>query len=167
MTQAQLATSASIPRSTVSHMESGAGNPSLGNLARVAAALQVNIESLLAMPPNSLRHVPARQVQTQERSGGKCRVYDLLPAPLVGFTLQRIDMKPGALLRRRPEADGSHCYCHLISGTLTINASGEMVNLSAGDVLAFRADQPHQFRTTGGVSASLVLAALPAPVALA
>ncbi len=167
MTQAQLAQSAGIPRSTVTHMESGAGNPSLNNLARVAAALQVGIEALLAMPPNALRHVPAERLASRERSGGKATVVDLLPEPLVGFALERIELRPAANLRRRAGSPGSQCCCHVVQGEVICTASGEMVTLSAGDVLTFRADQPHGLRVSGGGRALVLCVTLPAPVAAA
>ena len=168
LTQAQLAQSAGIPRSTVTHMESGAGNPSLNNLARVAAALQVGIEALLAMPPNALRHVPAERLSSRARAGGKATVIDLLPEPLVGFTLERIELKPAAQLRRRAGSPGAQCCCHVVRGEVICTASGEMVTLAAGDVLVFRADQPHGFRVSGGGREALILCStLPAPVAAA
>lgn len=167
LTQAQLADSAGIPRSTVTHMESGAGNPSLSNLARVAAALQVGIEALLAMPPNNLLHLPAARLTTRERAGGKASITDLLPEPLVGFSLERLTIKRAASLRRRSGSAGAQIYCHLLQGEVVVSASGEMVSLAAGDVLTFRADQPHSFRASGASTALLICATLPAPVASA
>jgi DNA-binding XRE family transcriptional regulator len=48
LTQDALAKAAAVPRSTVATLESGAGNPSLAVLVKVAAALGVPIDELLA-----------------------------------------------------------------------------------------------------------------------
>ena len=63
--QQQLADRAGIPRSTVASMESGYGNPSLGNLARVSAALGAGIEELLARHSTAISLVPSARVPVQ------------------------------------------------------------------------------------------------------
>ncbi len=50
LSQGALASLSGLPRSTVSHVESGSGNPSLRSLIKVANALHVSIEELLARP---------------------------------------------------------------------------------------------------------------------
>src|SRR3954451_17800436 len=58
LTQAQMAKLAGLPRATWANLESGAGNPTLSVLQRVAAALQVSLEELVSRPRASARHVP-------------------------------------------------------------------------------------------------------------
>src|SRR3954470_12116339 len=50
LTQDKLATASGIPRTTLSYIESGIGNPSLKILATLATALGVSIEELLSPP---------------------------------------------------------------------------------------------------------------------
>ncbi|MGZ3477009.1 MAG: helix-turn-helix domain-containing protein, partial [Polyangiales bacterium] len=50
LTQEQLAKVSGVPRPTWAHLESGAGNPTLAVLMRVAGALQVSIEELISPP---------------------------------------------------------------------------------------------------------------------
>ena len=50
LTQQQLALLSDIPRPTLASLESGAANPTLSVLTRVAAALQVSIEELIGTP---------------------------------------------------------------------------------------------------------------------
>ena len=54
LSQQQIAKLAGVPRATWSHLESGAANPTLAVLTRVADALQVRLDELLArlsVPP--------------------------------------------------------------------------------------------------------------------
>lgn len=50
LAQGALAIAAGVPRSTIATLESGIGNPSLVVLVKVAAALGVPIDELLASP---------------------------------------------------------------------------------------------------------------------
>ena len=59
LTQDALATAASVPRSTIANLESGDGNPSLAVLVKVARALAVPIDELLAAPRAKVRRWPA------------------------------------------------------------------------------------------------------------
>ncbi len=59
LTQRQLAELSGIPRSTVTNIESGGGNPSLSNLVRLSAALGVGVEELLAAPRTDCLLIPA------------------------------------------------------------------------------------------------------------
>ena len=68
LTQEALARSAKVPRSTVASLESGAGNPSLVVLVKVAQALGVPIDELLASPRGLVRRWPAGEVATRSRA---------------------------------------------------------------------------------------------------
>src|SRR3954465_6575252 len=66
-TQAELARLARIPRATWAHLESGAGHPALGVVCRVADALQVPLEELVAEPRASAKHYPASTLVSKTR----------------------------------------------------------------------------------------------------
>ena len=60
MTQQQMARLSGLPRATWSNLESGSANPTLAVLHRVADALQVSLEELLAAPRTASRFHPRR-----------------------------------------------------------------------------------------------------------
>ena len=62
LTQDGLAKAAAVPRSTIANLESGDGNPSLAVLVKVAGALGVPIDELLASPRAMVRRWPAAEV---------------------------------------------------------------------------------------------------------
>ena len=62
LSQGALASLSGLPRSTVSHIESGSGNPSLRSLIKVANALHVSIEELLARIRLRLQDAPDRSI---------------------------------------------------------------------------------------------------------
>src|SRR5512139_3330534 len=55
LSQQQMAKAAGIPRATWTHLESGAANPTLAVLIKVANALQVRLDELLAAPRQPAR----------------------------------------------------------------------------------------------------------------
>ena len=50
LSQQQMAQIAGVPRPTWAHLESGAANPTMTVLVRVASALQVRVDELIAPP---------------------------------------------------------------------------------------------------------------------
>src|SRR4051812_25027124 len=102
LSQSQLARLAGVPRSTLTHMESGSGNPSLNNLVRLSAALQVGIEELLSRPRNECELREAATIPLQRRSQGKVLVFKLLPEKVRGLEVDRMELEPGASMAGHP-----------------------------------------------------------------
>jgi transcriptional regulator with XRE-family HTH domain len=146
-TQAELAKLAGLPRATWGNLESGAGNPTLQVLYRVAQALQVSLEELLAAPRASARHYPASQLTSKQR--GAVHVRKLLPDPLPGMEFDRMELPPGSRLVGIPHTAGTREYLACESGELTLIASGERYHLEPGDVVVFRGDQRHSYENPG------------------
>src|SRR5882757_10677251 len=87
LSQQQMAKAAGIPRATWTHLESGAANPTLAVLVKVAAALQVRLDELLAPPRQPARHLQASELPT--RTKGDVAIRKLLPEPLPGLDIER------------------------------------------------------------------------------
>jgi transcriptional regulator with XRE-family HTH domain len=149
LTQNALARIAGVPRSTVTHLESGAGNPSLHNLARVAGALQVTIEELLATPRASCKLVRAGDVPSVKRSQGVATVYKLLPDPIPGMEIDRMEFVVGGRMGGIPHVAGTKEYLAVVSGEITVHVAGQSYRVGEGDVLAFPGDQAHSYQNTG------------------
>lgn len=166
-TQAQLARLAGIPRATLAHLESGAGNPTLQVLVRVAAALQVTLEELVARPRAACRHYPAAQLPVRRK--GEVLIRSLLPDPLPGVSIERMELPPRARMAGVPHMAGTREYLTCEQGSLELIASGERFRLARGDVVVFRGDQPHSYHNPGSrdaVGYSVVLLATGADLGL-
>jgi XRE family transcriptional regulator, regulator of sulfur utilization len=146
-TQAELAKLARVPRATWAHLESGAGNPTLSVVCRVAEALQVSLEELLAQPRASARHFPSRELETKKR--GVVAVRKLLPDPLPGMEFDRLELPPGSRMSGIPHTPGTREYLACETGRLVLVASGESFTLERGDVVVFRGDQRHSYHNPG------------------
>jgi len=146
-TQAELAKLAGVPRATWGNLESGAANPTLQVLYGVANALSVSLEELRAAPRARARHYPVASLSSRQR--GAVTVRKLLPDPLPGLELDRMELPPGARLVGVPHTAGTREYLVCESGPLVLVASGERYQLEPGDVVVFRGDQRHSYENPG------------------
>lgn len=147
LSQQRAANTAQIPRPTWANLESGDANPTLGVLTRVAAALNVPVERLLAPPPaGALRY---SRDSLPSRTRGKALLRGLLPRPPVGLDIERLVLPSGASFSAGPHPSGYREYLTPESGELELSLAGESHRLQAGDVLVFRADQAHHYKNPG------------------
>lgn len=147
LSQRRAANTAQIPRPTWANLESGDANPTLSVLTRVASALNVPVERLLSPPPAGALRFAAESLPTRRR--GKVVVRSLLPRPPVGLDIERYVLPVGASVTAEPHPAGYREYLTSETGDLELIVAGETYRLLAGDVLVFRADQPHQYRNPG------------------
>lgn len=147
MTQSQMAKLASLPRATWANLESGTANPTLAVLDSVASAFQVTIEELVAPPRAEARHYPKADLPTKTR--GTASVRKLLPDPIPGMEIDRIELPPRGKMIGVPHTPGTREYLTCESGEILLVASGEEYRLAAGDVVAFRGDQRHSYANAG------------------
>ncbi len=143
VTQAQMAKLARMPRATWANLESGAANPTLSVLDRVALAFQVTIEELVAAPRSEARRYARDDLPVKQRGGALVR--KLLPDPIPGMEIDRIELPRGAKMIGVPHTPSTREYLTCESGSIVLVASGERYALETGDVVAFRGDQRHSY----------------------
>lgn len=144
LTQQQMSKVSSIPRPTWANLESGAANPTISVLVKVASALQVSVEELLAPPRASARFVRADEVPVRRR--GLVVVRKLLPEPIVGMEIDRLELPPGSQMAGIPHTPGTREYLTCERGVVELTESGQTWLVRPGDVVVFRGDQKHGYR---------------------
>ena len=162
ISQAQLAKMAGIPRPTLAHLESGAANPTLSVLMRLASTLQVLIEELVAPPRSTARHFEAEELPQRQR--GSVSIRKLMPDPVRGLDFERIEIPAGAHLSGIPHARGTRKYVTCELGRIELSTSADVYQINAGDVLIFRGDQGHTYRNEGSSLAVVYSVFMSAPV---
>ncbi len=163
LSQAQLSKLAGIPRPTLANMESGSANPTLSVVLRLANALQVLIEELIAPPRSTGRLYVAADLPTRQR--GRVNIRKLLPDPMPGLDIERMQIPAGDHLVGIPHTRGTREYLTCETGQVVVTAPGNRWTLQAGDVLVFRGDQRHSYHNPGTASAVAysVVSLSPAP----
>jgi transcriptional regulator with XRE-family HTH domain len=160
LTQDQMAKLAGVPRATWAHLESGTANPTLSVLHRAASALQVTLEELVSAPRSAAKHYPKDKLVVRQR--GDVTIRKLLPDPIPGMEIDRMELPPGARMNGIPHTPGTTEYLTCEAGKILLVASGEQYTLAPGDVVVFRGDQRHSYTNAGdrtAVGYSVVLLA--------
>jgi transcriptional regulator with XRE-family HTH domain len=147
LSQQQISKAAGVPRATWTHLESGGANPTLAVLVKVASALQVRLDELLAQPRHPARHLTASELPT--RTKGQVAIRKLLPEPLPGLDIERMVLPAGARMAGVPHTPGTREYLTCERGTVELAVSGETYTLAEGDVVTFRGDQRHGYHNPG------------------
>ncbi len=151
LSQQQIAKIAGVPRATWTHLESGAANPTLAVLVKVAAALQVRLDELLAPAHQPVRFLRADELPSRQK--GQVAIRKLLPEPLPGLDLERMVLPPGARMAGVPHTPGTREYLTCERGTVELAVAGERYTLREGDVVSFRGDQRHGYHNPGSALA--------------
>ena len=163
--QAQLSDRSGIPRSTIANIETGAGNPSLRNLVRLATALGIGIDELLARPRSDCQLIRAPDVPVRRRGQGRVLIHKLLPERVRGMEIDRMEFSAGASMGGTPHIAGTKEYLCCIDGQMQVRVAGRLFELASGDVLAFPGDQRHSYRNPAGRPASAVSVVAPVSAA--
>ena len=150
-TQAALARESGVPRPTLAKLEAGSPNPTLHVLARVADALRVSIEELVAPPPAAGRLYAASELVVRKERGVERR--QLIPHPIPGATLERMAFGPGARLSGAPHPRGSREYLAVERGRVQLTTPAGRWVVHAGEVLAYKGDQTHGYHNPGASEA--------------
>ena len=166
LSQNQLANTAGIPRSTLTNIESGDGNPSLSNLLKVSAALGVSIEELLSRPRRDCTLITEENVPRQLRSGGKVCIYKMLPDKLKGLEIDKLEFHPHALMAGKPHLAGTKEYLTVLSGEISVIIDAEEYLVKEGDVFAFPGNQLHSYRNKSGRKSIAISVVVPVPAFL-
>lgn len=144
-----------VPRPTWANLESGAANPTLAVLSRVAAALQVSIEELIGAPRTAARLFRAGEVRQRRRQGAALR--PLLPEAIPGLDISRMELEPGGRMIGIPHTPGTREYLTCERGRIELTASAQTWALGPGDVLVFRGDQRHTYRNLDRASPAVAI----------
>jgi transcriptional regulator with XRE-family HTH domain len=145
------ATRAGLSKTILATIESGAGNPSLETLWRIARALDVTVGTLLAEDD------PVRS-QLVRRADGELLSFEsgvrgrLLHVDGRDRRLEAIEihLEAGRLYRSAAHAPGTEELVICLTGTVTLGPDGHEETLAEGDALHFAADVPHTYRSDDG-----------------
>ena len=151
MTQDQIAKLAGVPRATWAHLESGTANPTLAVLHRAASALHVSLEELIRTPRAAVKFYASAELTTKRR--GPVSIRKLLPDPMPGMEIDRMELPAGARMNGIPHTTGTTEYLTCETGRLTLVAAGEQFALAPGDLVVFRGDQRHSYANPGDKTA--------------
>lgn len=162
MSQRKLAAAAGVSNATISLIEHGRTDPSMGLLKRVLDCLGVSFAEFFATDAVGGEKVFFKREELSEISSGQIS-YRQVGGDLSNSQLQIL------YERYRPGADtGQSMLTHdaeeggiVLEGRLEVTVGDRVQILSAGDAYRFNSRQPHRFRNTGNEDCVIVSACTP------
>jgi len=162
MSQRALAKKAGVPSSSVSLIEGGHVNPSVGALKRILDAAGLSLAEFFSFNLPAVEQVFFGQGELSEISRGNVS-YRQVGADMSSKSLQILyeTYQPGAdsgrvLLSHDGEEGGL-----IIEGQLEVTVGSQRRVLNAGDAYLFRSTIPHRFRNTSRSRCIVVSACTP------
>ncbi|HVT69879.1 MAG TPA: XRE family transcriptional regulator [Trebonia sp.] len=142
----ELAKRAGIAKSTLSQLESGAGNPSLETLWALGTALGIPLSRLIDPPRSDIQVIRAGEgaVMHAERDPYEAAMLASCP-PGARRDVYRVRAEPGAGHLASPHTAGTVEHVILCTGRVLAGPEGEAVELGPGDYLRYPGDVPHVF----------------------
>jgi transcriptional regulator with XRE-family HTH domain len=167
LTLEELAQRASLTKSYLSKLERGLSSPTLGTVLKLADALDVTVDQLIAKQSraNEILHIKAADripfSPSAERQG---YTYEAIATARADKAMQPfIMLPPFTLAEDQPMA--SHAgeeLIFVISGEMEVLFDDRTVPMRAGDSLYFNASIPHRSRSLGKTQAqALVVVSAP------
>jgi len=162
LSQRRLATESGVSNATISLIENGRTDPSMGMLKRILESLNVSFAEFFAADSLSDNKYFYRHSELSEISSGPIS-YLQVGSDLSGSQLQILyeRYQPGAdtgqsLLSHDAEEGGV-----ILQGRLEVTVGKQVQTLSAGDAYRFSSSLPHRFRNTGNEDCLIVSACTP------
>ncbi|WP_231490105.1 cupin domain-containing protein [Gluconobacter roseus] len=162
LSQRELAKRTGVTNSTISLIESGDMNPSVGTLKRVLDGIPVTLGEFFSIAPDGGEKIFFRsdELVTFEQGGVTFRQ---VGAPAFGRTLQILNENYA------PGADtGSSVYAHegeeggfILRGRVEITVGERCEVLGPGDAYHFDSRQPHRFRCVSPDGCEIISACTP------
>lgn len=162
LSQRQLAKKAGVTNSTISLIESGRLNPSVGALKRILDGIPFSLASFFSFEPEAPRKVfyTDRDFTEIGRDGISYRqVGDNLALRALQILKERYE--PGADTGRIPLVHEGEEGGIVISGRLEVTVDGTRKVLGPGDAYYFESRLPHRFRCVGAEPCHVVSACTP------
>ncbi|MGW2867521.1 helix-turn-helix domain-containing protein [Kitasatospora sp. NPDC001225] len=147
LSMAELARRAGIAKSTLSQLESGAGNPSVETLWALGVALNVPFSRLVDPPRPVVKVIRVGEgpVTHSERADYAATVLSSCP-PNARRDIYRIEAQPGETRASDPHMPGTVEHVLIGAGRALVGPTEAPVELGPGDYVSYPGDAPHVFR---------------------
>ena len=162
LSQRQLAKTSHVANATISQIESGKINPTVGMLKKVLDGIPISmsdffsdnmeVEEKVFFSANELVEIGEGGISYRQVGGN-------LHNKAIQFLQERY--QPGATTGKHSLThDGEECGI-ILKGRLEVTVSGRKKILKAGDAYYFKSSQPHHFKNTGREPCELISACTP------
>ncbi|MGO3040560.1 helix-turn-helix domain-containing protein [Corynebacterium variabile] len=137
---------AGIGKSTLSVLESGAGNPRVETLWSLASVYNVPLSRIIDPPTPDIDVTRAEELNFLESEDSAYRVALVSPGePSTRRDLYYITAGPGTVKSSTPHPRGTVEYVFITSGRAVVGVQDRTITLEVGDCVRYPGDVPHTF----------------------
>ncbi|MGV9415229.1 helix-turn-helix domain-containing protein [Nocardia sp. NPDC003693] len=142
----EVARRAGIAKSTLSQLESGAGNPSIETLWALCVALDIQFSRLLDPPSPQVQVIRAGEGAILASSQAEYRTTLLAASPpSARRDMYRVTAEPGHPRDSDPHSHGVVEHMVIGAGRAMVGPAEAPVELRPGDYICYPGDRPHVF----------------------
>ncbi|QPC44059.1 cupin domain-containing protein [Kaustia mangrovi] len=162
LSQRALARRVGVPNSTISLIESGRSNPTIGALKRILDGIPVGLAEFFAFEPEAPKRYFFAAHELREIGKGRIS-YRQIGESGTARALQMLAevYQPGADTGKVPLSHQGEEVGLVLSGRLEVTVDGQRKHLGPGDAYAFESHLPHRFRNPGSEPCHVVSACTP------
>lgn len=161
LTLEDLSRAAGVSKSMLSQIEREKANPTIAVAWRLANALGVGIEELLATntgEAEAIHVLEPHELPTLPGSHAGYVLRILGPMDLAGkFEWYELTLAPGGELTSSPHDPGTIEHLTLVNGAVDIDVDGITKKLKTGGTARYKADKAHAIRNPGKTEAKALL----------
>lgn len=161
LTLEDLSRAAGVSKSMLSQIEREKANPTIAVAWRLANALGVGIEELLASEsrePETIHVMEPHETPTLPGNHAGYVLRILGPMELAGkYEWYELTLAPEGALVSNPHDPGTTEYLSLLQGTVEVEVDGAKKKLKAGGTARYQADRSHAIRNAGKTEAKGLL----------
>ena len=162
MTIDALAAAAGVSRGTVIQIETARGNPSIGTLCSLAAALRVGVASLVDADaePRVVVRRGAEAAELWTSAAGSSAVFRIGTDPPDVVELWDWTLRPGDGFDGEAHPIGTQEVLSVLGGRLELRVGTSDQTLDTGDTVLFQAHAPHRYACMGDAPVRFVMVVL-------
>jgi transcriptional regulator with XRE-family HTH domain len=162
LSQRELSKRAGVTNSTISLIEAGRMNPSIGALKRILDGIPIGLSEFFAIVPEGASRFFYTADELTEIGQGLIS-YRQVGERVFGRSLQILSetYQPGADTGRVPLSHEGEEGAVIVSGRLEVSVDGHSRILAPGDAYYFASHKPHRFRCVGSEPCRLISACTP------
>lgn len=153
----KLAAQSGVAKATLTHLESGRGNPTVSTLMTLATCLGVTLADLISDSTTQKSHVTRSDEGSIVRGDGlQLRLVHRTTSSNLLYEIYGMTVESGSY---RSPAHGPGVVEHLFvhSGEINVGPIDDAKLLGPADFISFSADRPHLYEAEAAVRATLVV----------
>lgn len=161
LTLDDLSRAAGVSKSMLSQIEREKANPTIAVAWRLANALGIGIEELLAtnnQPAEAIHVLEPHETPTLPGNHAGYVLRILGPMDLAGkFEWYELTLAAGGVLKSSPHDPGTMEHLTLLSGAMDVEVEGKVKKLKTGATARYQADKAHAILNPGKTEAKALL----------